>query len=333
MGIISECQYKETNAEVRSKLQVPAKRKVDSDSLTSSINSSNQSLGSNKRMRRSPRFIKGTENEGEENLKRSEEKEKPLAFKRSPRLSGIVENGHTVKDCGPALRGTKQVRATEKLVQISENDNCCEVIQKCEGGGLVSSKKELLNFPSGCTKPTVNDRRAKMLGKPRSADLNVGDIHTSSLETSENCTCNGLTVTTALVEKDVMESSLQGKTSVCGAADKGIAKEMHVNSTVIYLSDVDEKSSVEYLYMKNSNGDILTQVESGSILSSGKNGGLVSLDLNSPTKSTKRKGERVTRTTVHEKEKRSNCFFIGEPVSCEEAQERWRWRYDLKVVD
>ncbi|KAL1224749.1 DNA (cytosine-5)-methyltransferase CMT2 [Cardamine amara subsp. amara] len=311
MEIISECQYKETNVEVRSRLQGPAKRKVDSDTLSSTIDSSNQSLGSNKRMRRSPRFIKGTENEGEE-------KENPLAFKTSPRLSGIVENGHTetlntIKDRDPGLRGAKQVRGTEKRVHISENDNYCEVIKKCEGGGgLVSSKKKLSNSPSGCIKPTVNDSRGKMLGKPRSADLNAADIHTSSLGTSENCMCNGLTATTALGEKGVMESSLQGKTSVCGAADKGIAKEMHVNSTVIHLSDSDEQSSVEYLYMKNSNGDILTQVESES------------------TKPTKGKGKRVTRTAVHEKDRRSNCFFIGEPIFCEEAQERWRWRYDLK---
>lgn len=85
--------------------------------------------------------------------------------------------------------------------------------------------------------------------------------------------------------------------------------------------------------MKSSNGDILTQVESGSTLSSRENEGSVSLDLNSPTNSTKRKGKRVTRTAVQKQDKRSICFFIGEPISCEEAQERWRWRYDLKVVD
>jgi DNA (cytosine-5)-methyltransferase 1 len=337
MEIISECQYKNNVAEGRSRLQDPAKRKVDSDTLLySSINSSKQSLGSNKRMRRSQRFMKGTENEGEENLGKSKGKGMSLAscsFRRSTRLSGTVETGNTEtlnrrKDCGPALCGAEQVRGTERLVQISKKDHCCEAMKKCEGDGLVSSKQELLVFPSGCIKKTVNGCRDRTLGKPRSSGLNTDDIHTSSLKISKNDTSNGLTMTTALVEQDAMESLLQGKTSACGAADKGKTREMHVNSTVIYLSDSDEPSSIEYL-----NGDNLTQVESGSALSSGGNEGIVSLDLNNPTKSTKRKGKRVTRTAVQEQNKRSICFFIGEPLSCEEAQERWRWRYELKVVD
>ncbi|KAG7621025.1 S-adenosyl-L-methionine-dependent methyltransferase [Arabidopsis suecica] len=334
MEIISECQYKNNVAEGRSKLQDPAKRKVDSDTLLySSINSSKQSLGSNKRMRRSQRFMKGTENEGEENLGKSKGKGMSLAscsFRRSTRLSGTVETGNTetlnrTKDCGPALCGAEQVRGTERLVQISKNDHCCEAMKKCEGDDLVSSKQELFVFPSGCIKKTVNVCRGRTLGKPRSSGLNTDDIHTSSLKISKNGTSNGLTMMTALVEQDAMESLLQGKTSACSAADKGKTREMHVNSTVIYLSDSDEPSSIEY-----SNGDNLTQVESGSALSSGGNEGIVSLDLNNPTKSTKRKGKRVTRTAVQEQNKRSICFFIGEPLSCEEAQERWRWRYELK---
>lgn len=340
MEVISKCQYKNNVGEGRSRLEDPAKRKVGSDKLSSSINSSNQSLGSNKRMRRSPRFMTGTEKEGEENLGKFKEQGKSLAsknsFKRSPRLSGIVENGltetlNTIKDCGSALCGAELERGTEKLVQISENDNCCEAIKKCKGDGVVSSKQELLVFPSGCIKKTVNGCRDRTLGKPRSSDLNTDDIHTSSLKISKNGTSNGLTMATDLKDQEAMESLLQGKTCACGATDEGITREMHVNSTVVYLSDSNEESSVEYMYMKSSNGDMLTQVESGSTLSSGGYKGIVSLDI--PTKSTKRKGERVTRTAVQEQDKRSICFFIGEPISCKEAQERWRWRYDLKVVD
>ncbi|CAH2078574.1 unnamed protein product [Thlaspi arvense] len=64
-----------------------------------------------------------------------------------------------------------------------------------------------------------------------------------------------------------------------------------------------------------------------STIASVGNGRLAPLD---PTKSTKGKGERVTRTSVFEKHQHSNFSFIGEPIPCEEAQERWRWRYDLK---
>ncbi|XP_019087809.1 PREDICTED: DNA (cytosine-5)-methyltransferase CMT2-like isoform X2 [Camelina sativa] len=283
--------------------------------------------------------MKGKEKEGEEILGKFREKGKSLAsgssVKRCSRLSGVVENGHTetvntIKDFGPALCAAEQVRGTEKLVQISENDNCCEAIKKCEGDGVVSSKHELLVSSSGCSKTNVNGCRDRTLGEPRSSDLYADDIHTRSLKISENGTSNGLTMTTGLVEPEAIGSLLQGKTSACGAADKGIDREMHVNSTMIYLSDSNEQSSVEYLYMRSSNGDILTQVKSRSTLSSGGNEEIISLDLNCPTKSTKRKGERVTRTAVQDQDKHSICFFIGEPISCEEAQERWRWRYDLK---
>ncbi|XP_010449422.1 PREDICTED: DNA (cytosine-5)-methyltransferase CMT2-like [Camelina sativa] len=339
LEIISESQYKNNVAEGRSRLRDPAKRKVGSDASSSCIKSSYQSLGCNKRMRRSPRFMKGKEKVGEEILGKSREKGKSLAsgssFKRCSRLSGVVENGHaemvnTIKSCGPALCAAEQVRGTEKLVQISEIDNCCEAIKKCEGDGVVSSKQEVLVSLSGCSKTNVNGCRDRTLGEPRSSDLNADDIHTRSLKISENGTSNGLTMTTGLVEQEAVASLLQGKTSACGAADKGITREMHVNSTMIYLSDSNEQSSVEYLYMRSSNGDILTQVKSRSTLSSGGNEEIISLDQNNPTKSTKRKSKRVIGTAVQEQDKRSICFFIGEPISCEEAQERWRWRYDLK---
>ncbi|XP_006282433.2 DNA (cytosine-5)-methyltransferase CMT2 isoform X1 [Capsella rubella] len=339
LEIISESQYKNNVGEGRSRLPDKAKRKVESDTSSSRINSSNQSLGCNKRTRRSPRFMKETVNEVEDYLGKSKEQGKSLASGKSfnifPRLSRIVENGHTetvntIKDCGPALCGAEKVRGPEKLVQISENDNSCEAIKRCEGDGVVSSTRELLVSASGCIKTTVNGCRDRTLGKTRSSDLNVDDIHTSSLKISNNRTSNGLIMTTGLVEQEAMASLRQGKTSACGAANKGTTRGKHVKSTVICLSDSNEQSSGEYLYMKNLNGDVLTQVESGSTLSCGGNEGIVSLDLNIPTKSTKRKGKWVTRTAVQEQDKRSTCFFIGEPISCEEAQERWRWRYDLK---
>ena len=31
-------------------------------------------------------------------------------------------------------------------------------------------------------------------------------------------------------------------------------------------------------------------------------------------------------------EKSDSCFFVGDPIPDNEAQERWRWRYELKVV-
>lgn len=242
MEIISECQYKNNVTEGRSRLQVPAKRKVDSGTLSPS---------SNKRMRISPRFMNGTENEGEENLGKSKEKGKSLASgspsRRSPRLSGTVANGHTETLNTRKDGGAEQVRGTEKLVQISENDNCREAIKKYEGDSIVSSKQELLVFPSSCIKKTVNGSRDKTLGKSRSSEPKADDTHTSSLENRENGTTNGLTMTTAFVEQESMESLLQGKANDRSAADKGITEEKHVNSTVIYLSDSDEQSSVEYL--------------------------------------------------------------------------------------
>ncbi|KAL0687712.1 hypothetical protein Bca4012_087389 [Brassica carinata] len=311
MGVVSECQDKNDDAEGRS--QVPAKRKVDCDDMKRS----SQSLSSsNKRTRRSAGFTKGIENEGEENLD-----EEPVPSIRSLRLSGTAENGL-------GLCGAKQVRGTEKLVQVSENGNCRETIKRCEGDGLVSSKQELLGS-------TVNGCRVKSLGKHRSSDPNASGVHTSSLKISENGTSNGLPMTAALVEQE----SRQGKTSDCGAtADNGVTGEMHANSTVIYLSDDDEEpqpakdvqDSVEFVYTKSSNGDVLIQDASGSTLSSGGNGRQAPLDQNSPIKSTKGKGARVTRTAVREKHEYGSSFFIGEPIPCEEAKERWRWRYDLK---
>ncbi|WZZ24905.1 hypothetical protein YC2023_008306 [Brassica napus] len=311
MGVVSECQDKNDDAEGRS--QVPAKRKVDCDDMKRS----SQSLSSsNKRTRRSAGFTKGIENEGEENLD-----EEPVPSIRSLRLSGTVENGL-------GLCGAKQVRGTEKLVQVSENGNCRETIKRCEGDGLVSSKQELLGS-------TLNGCRVKSLGKHRSSDPNASGVHTSSLKISENGTRNGLPMTTPLVEQE----SRQSRTSDCGAtADNGVTGEMHANSTVIYLSDGDEEpqpakdvqDSVEFLYTKSSNGDALIQDASGSTLSSGGNWRQAPLDQNSPIKSTKGKGSRVTRTAVREKHEHGSSFFIGEPIPCEEAKERWRWRYDLK---
>lgn len=314
MGIVSDCQDDNSNAEGRS--QVPAKRKVDCDaSLSSSIERSSQSLSSNKRTTRSARFTNGMENEGEESLGKSEEQVTSVPSIRSSRLSGTIEI-----DLG--LCDVKQVRGTEKLVQVSENGNCA--IKKCEGDGLVSSKQELLNPPSSCVKTTVNGSRVESLGKCRASDPNASGVHTSSLKISENGTSNGLPMTT----------------SDCGADDNGVTGKMHANATVIYLSDDDEEpqpaehvqDSVEFLYVKSSNGDILKQDASGSTLSSGGNGRQAPLDQNSPIKSTKGKGARVTRTAVREKNEHGSSFFIGEPIPCEEAKERWRWRYDLKVV-
>lgn len=292
MGVVSECRDKNDDAEGRS--QVPAKRKVDCDDMKRS--------SSNKRTRRSARFTKGMEDEGAENLD-----EEPVPSIRSLRLSGTVENGL-------GLCGAKQVRGTEKLVQVSENGNS----KKCEGDGFVSSKKELLGS-------TVNGSRVKSLGKHRSSDPNASGDHTSSLKISENGTSRRVVMTAALVEQE----SRQSRTSDCGA-----------DATVIYISDDDEEpppakdvqDSVEFLYTKSSNGDVLIQGASGSTLSSGGNGRQAPLDQNSPIKSTKGKGARVTRTAVREKHEHGSSFFIGEPIPCEEAKERWRWRYDLKVV-
>ncbi|CAF2148535.1 hypothetical protein HID58_000984 [Brassica napus] len=290
MGVVSECRDKNDDAEGRS--QVPAKRKVDCDDMKRS--------SSNKRTRRSARFTKGMEDEGAENLD-----EEPVPSIRSLRLSGTVENGL-------GLCGAKQVRGTEKLVQVSENGNS----KKCEGDGFVSSKKELLGS-------TVNGSRVKSLGKHRSSDPNASGDHTSSLKISENGTSRRVVMTAALVEQE----SRQSRTSDCGA-----------DATVIYISDDDEEpppakdvqDSVEFLYTKSSNGDVLIQGASGSTLSSGGNGRQAPLDQNSPIKSTKGKGARVTRTAVREKHEHGSSFFIGEPIPCEEAKERWRWRYDLK---
>ncbi|KAJ0239251.1 hypothetical protein HA466_0229320 [Hirschfeldia incana] len=308
MGIVSECQDKNSNAEGRS--QVPAKRKLDCDPLSSSIEGSNQSLSSNKRTRRSARFTKEMENEGEESLGKSEEQENPVPSTRSSRLSGTFEI-----DLG--LCDAKQARGgTETLVHISENGNCA--IKKCQGdGGLVSSKQELLGS-------TVNGSRVKSLGKRISSDSNASGVHISSSKVSGNGTSNGLPMTT----------------SDCDDSDNVATGEMHANPTVIYLSDDDEdeepqpakhvQDSVEFLYTKSSNGDILEQDASGSTLSSGGNGRQAPLDQNTQTKSTKGKGARVTRTAVREKNEHGSSFFIGEPIPCEEAKERWRWRYDLK---
>ncbi|CAN7109204.1 unnamed protein product [Brassica rapa subsp. narinosa] len=290
IGVVSECRDKNDDAEGRS--QVPAKRKVDCDDMKRS--------SSNKRTRRSARFSKGMEDEGEENLG-----EEPVPSIRSPRLSGTVENGL-------GLCGAKQVRGTEKLVQVSENGNS----KKCEGDGFVSSKQELLGS-------TVNGSRVKSLGKHRSSDPNASGDHTSSLKISENGTSRRVVMTAALVEQE----SRQSRTSDCGA-----------DATVIYISDDDEEpppakdvqDSVEFLYTKSSNGDVLIQGASGCTLSSGGNGRQAPLDQNSPIKSTKGKGARVTRTAVREKHEHGSSFFIGEPIPCEEAKERWRWRYDLK---
>ncbi|KAL0873818.1 hypothetical protein Bca101_023523 [Brassica carinata] len=300
MGIVSECQDKDSNAEGRS--QVPAKRKADDcdASLSSSL--------SNKWTRRSARFTKGMENEGEENLS-----EKPVPSIRSPRLSGT-------SGIGMGLCDAEQGGGTEEMVQVSENGNCA--IKKCEGDGLVSSKQERLNSPSSCVETTVNGSRVMSLGKCRSSDPNASGVHTSSLKISENGTSNGLPMTT----------------SDCDAADNGVTGKMHANATVIYLSDDDEEpqpakdveDSVEFLYVKSSNGDILKQDASGSTLSSGGNERQAPLDQNSPIQSTKGKGARVTRTAVREKNEHGSSFFIGEPIPCEEAKERWRWRYDLK---
>lgn len=96
------------------------------------------------------------------------------------------------------------------------------------------------------------------------------------------------------------------------------------NGLTITTAIVEQNS--EYLYTKSSNGAILIEDVSEC------DGRLAPLDLNSPTRSTKGKGARVTRTAaVREKHEPCNFFFIGEPIPCEEAQERWRWRYDLKV--
>ncbi|CAN8274525.1 unnamed protein product [Cochlearia groenlandica] len=264
-----------------------------------------------------------------------------IASIRSPRLSAIVENGHretlhTKKSCGPALCGVEQVKGPEKITQISENGNCSEAIKKCQSNRHVSSKQELLNFPSGYIKPTVNGTRSKTLEKPRSSDFNGDDIHISSLESSENGTRNGLTMVTVTVEQESMMFSLQGKTNDCNAADKGITEETHTNSTLLYLSDSDEmpakkiKHSVEYSFTKSSNGDIPIQAACESALYSGGYESPVSLDMNSPTTLTKGEGEEMTRVAVHEHHEHSAYFFIGEPISREEAKERWRWRYDLK---
>ncbi|KAJ4912647.1 DNA (cytosine-5)-methyltransferase CMT2 [Raphanus sativus] len=288
MGIVSECQ--DSNAQGRS--QVPPKRKLDDCDaalLSSSIELSSQI---NKRTRRSSRFTTGVENLGD----------KPVPSITSSRLSGTFE-------IRLGLCDAKQVRGTEKLVQVRENGNCYE------GHGLVSSKQELLNSPTGCVKTTVNGSRVKSLGKRRSSDPNASGVHTSSLKISQNGTSNGLVT--------------------ASDADNGVSGEMHADATVIYLSDDDEEpqhvqDSVEFLYTTSSDGDVLMQDASGSTLSSGENGRQAPLDQNTPIKSTKGKGARVTRIAVREKHEHGSCFFIGEPIPCEEAKERWRWRYDLK---
>lgn len=33
------------------------------------------------------------------------------------------------------------------------------------------------------------------------------------------------------------------------------------------------------------------------------------------------------------KQKNGKCSFIGDPIPNDEAQERWRWRYEMKVID
>nr|GLL44511.1 DNA (cytosine-5)-methyltransferase CMT2 isoform X1 [Ipomoea trifida] len=47
--------------------------------------------------------------------------------------------------------------------------------------------------------------------------------------------------------------------------------------------------------------------------------------------STRKGNESCTSSKRKEKNKRPVACFIGEPIPTEEAQERWRWRYDLKV--
>lgn len=98
------------------------------------------------------------------------------------------------------------------------------------------------------------------------------------------------------------------------------------NGLTITTAIVEQNSEYLFTYTKSSNGAIL--IEDASECDER----LAPLDLNSPTRSTKGKGARVTRTAaVREKHEPCNFFFIGEPIPCEEAQERWRWRYDLKV--
>lgn len=278
MGIVSEFQDK-NNSNAQGRSQVPPKRKLDDCDAALLSSSFELSSQINKRTRRSSRFT--TEIIGD----------KPVPSITSSRLSGTFE-------IRLGLCDAKQVTGTEKLVHISE------------GHGLVSSKQELLNYPTGCLKTTVNGSRVKSLG-------NASGVHTNSLKISGNGTSNGLVT--------------------ASDADNGVTGEMHADATVIYLSDDDEEpqdvqDSVEFLYTTSSDGDVLMQDASGSTLSSGENGRRAPLDQNTPIKSTKGKGTRVTRIAVREKHEHGSCFFIGVPIPCEEAKERWRWRYDLKVV-
>lgn len=53
--------------------------------------------------------------------------------------------------------------------------------------------------------------------------------------------------------------------------------------------------------------------------------------LEPPEKRTTKKFE--SRKSSKNKKKNSNtCFFIGDPIPDNEAQERWHWRYELKVL-
>ncbi|CAA7054939.1 unnamed protein product [Microthlaspi erraticum] len=124
MDIESDCQVTNNDAEGRSQAQ--AKRKADSDRLSSSIKNCNRSLRSSKRTRRSPRFT-----EEDENIGKSKEGEKPVASrnpsKRSPKLSGIVENGNgetfNTSDCSAAdNRVTEEMNGNSTVIHISDSD-------------------------------------------------------------------------------------------------------------------------------------------------------------------------------------------------------------------
>ncbi len=41
----------------------------------------------------------------------------------------------------------------------------------------------------------------------------------------------------------------------------------------------------------------------------------------------------MTSLTRKKKKSHCNCSFIGDPISSDEAQAKWHWRYELKVID
>ncbi|XP_010518848.1 PREDICTED: DNA (cytosine-5)-methyltransferase CMT2 isoform X2 [Tarenaya hassleriana] len=323
----------------------------------------------NKPLRRSPRFTKVMGNgEREEHVATSKEKRKTMSemengkreehvgtsktqmktissdkpCRRSPRLSGNVENGcaetlNIMNNHGSKLR-VKLIRGAEKTEKISRKNGFDEDMLNYEDVAFVSSKQNVTVSDLSYTK-LIGD--AGTVGNSTFSELNTAETRLATFKTDENgykktflnCDLN------LPVEQEMEGCSLLDKTLDHCSSDKELQEESRTRFTVVEPSNCDEqpakkvKISSENSHVNISDGDISKQAASAATNCTEANGDHIFLNLNQPPKLTQVNPKKATWVAVLEQEgklEHSTWFFIGEPIPFEEALERWRWRYDLK---